>query len=293
MPEVNANTDGSGATAYIQQMPGENQQVQTTKTGQQQPLSQDTLEQLNQDTGKLSTSAKKMNQIIQNARDPSNPDIPAPGGGTVVQHQDLESATRKAVLSGGNAQTVLQELGADSTLSLGGNAWLAGNAYVEFVTNFFEMQKMLMQIKALEKRIELQSQDMFMELAQNEATSIVALGEMKMQEHILKAVMIGVATLGACIAAGAGPTGTGAVFGEGIKGLGNMSSELVSAAYAVPEAQLEARKVMLAAYKDIMKQMMESAAQSFQDNSKQIDDLIQRLDTMRAKLQEAFNLRQG
>lgn len=212
------------------------------------------------------------------------------------------------------------------------NKWLAGNAYVEFLVNYWEMLLMLKESKIVDSRIEIAGIEMFMELAKNAADAIMDRAHeafvMKIVSAVMAAVNIVVIAVTTAVSVAMtmrmkaeqkqtvkdsdSPGGTremtkaevrlhnkkleGSWYGtmtmqsiqQGLTNSTKVIDNIVGAIQELNMAKYEALKEMLVAYRQMAQMQFDKSAEAFKSNSELITQVIQQIDQIRAKLQEAI-----
>lgn len=177
----------------------------------------------------------------------------------------------------------------------GGNPWLAGNVYVAFLIIFNFIQRILMENKVVQGKVELAGMNLVTTLAQSTADAIMSIAKTQQMIHIVTAVMSGIAVATAICGLGYSAFGTrvGAIdIGTGIGGLGALFEKLATAATQAGTdltiAEQEGLKEILRSYNQIAQNQMNKAGDAFKSNDDQIVQLLQTLDKIRDGLQQAL-----
>lgn len=169
-----------------------------------------------------------------------------------------------------------------------GNQWFNSNPLVAMSVAFAAMWKTGQMQKLMEKDIELKERGLSFSMAQDSAKLQIDLGKLKQEEHMFRAMAIGITAVASAGAAFAMPAAGGmkgaSMIGtmEIFKGLGNAATELVSGTYAPLQAAVEAAKTL----KDAIMQQMNSFADNSQQASKEQQDLINQLMEKYAEIQQ-------
>lgn len=190
----------------------------------------DSLEEAQDITNKLNInlqlggSIKKAEAAMQeelDTLDPSNPRVPILGkyidicdkllegksipGVTFAVGEDIDGTYLQIDADGVGAPAAAAAPTTHLSGKVGGNPWLAGNAYVTFLINFITLAKLMMQNKAVESKAELASITMMFELGNLAASQIRKAGENAAEMHrvaaITAAITAGVTALTTTISA--------------------------------------------------------------------------------------------
>lgn len=205
-------------------------------------------------------------------------------------------------------------------------AWMAGTSYTAFLVNYWEMMSILKEMKALDGKIQIEGMNMMVQLAKDTADAIMDAAETRFWEHIAMAIVDGVsagvtvamtaASVGftmkmkaemdtdvkqkggttktvtadeikvsnikwQAMAAGAG--GLGQATGSAEKAIDNV----IQGAMELEASKYDAIKEVLQAFRQVMQMQADRAQDSFNKNSDLIKELLNQLDQMGAKIQEA------
>lgn len=152
---------------------------------------------LNLQIGKSLTNAKATMQEELDNLDPSNPRVPILGKYIDVCDKLLEGKSIPGVnfaiglnIDGSTfVEMDIDKVGVAAapktniTGTVGGNPWLAGNAYVNFMVTFMTLAKLMMLNMAVESKAEVASLGMMFELGNLAAKQIITSGEQAAEMH--------------------------------------------------------------------------------------------------------------
>lgn len=175
--------------------------------------------------------------------------------------------------------------------SSGGNKWLGGNVYVAFLTEFMDLQRMLMRNKEVQGQVEIQGMNLVVELAKTTADMIMDVAKTQQMIHIVSAVMAAVSMAVSVVAMSAGLKSGSMEQASMISTMGSqvekLSTSTIQAATDITIAEKEGRKEVLQAYRTIAQRQMDKSGEAFKASEDAIMQLLQTLDKIRDGLQQA------
>lgn len=133
--------------------------------------------------------------------DPANPTAPVLSALVHIADQALQTGNINGL--GLTSSLTTQNTSAAATTTAGTtgsqgtglvvpNPWFAANAYVEFLVNFMDMEKMLMENKMIEGNISLNAQSVIVSLAQDTGSAIMSAAEQQQTQYITQAITSGI-----------------------------------------------------------------------------------------------------
>ena len=179
-----------------------------------------------------------------------------------------------------------------------GNEWFNANPLVAMSVAFAAMWKTGQLQKILEKNIELKERQISFSMSQESAKLQIELGDLKAQEHMYRALAIGVTAAASAGAALAMPRAAenlkGAsqmAFMKMLEGAGQAMSELISSTYAPLQAAVEALKTVKDSIIQQLNSFADNAQQASKENQDLINELMNKFSELEQKLKDAFTTR--
>lgn len=217
---------------------------------------------------------------------------PPPTGGPITSMATTGAAAASSNYIGAGINDSRRVLGTQTDgisfqKSSGGNPWLAANAYVAFLTEFAQMQRVLMRNKEVQGRVEIASMHLIVDLAKTTAKLIMDIAKTNQAIHITTAVM------SACslVISYAGFKNPDVMRGSTFSAMGGQLEKMTTAtaqsATDISIAEKEGRKEVLQAYRTIVQRQMDRSGEAFKASEEAISQLIQALDKIREGLNQA------